>query len=167
GEGELVGTVAAPADPQEATGDRAIPKAVAAPGPAPDPRSPDQPARTVATSGLTDDICPACDSAVSQVLFESTDRLYGTTDRIFRVVECSACRLIRLSPWPSPSELRQYYPDTYWHAPGTSTADKLEEWYRRFVLSDHVRFVRGAIENCGTAGPVLDVGCGGGLLLRM
>lgn len=43
----------------------------------------------------------------------------------------------------------------------------MEEWYRRFVLSDHVHFVRRAIENCGEGGPVLDVGCGGGLLLRM
>jgi SAM-dependent methyltransferase len=39
--------------------------------------------------------------------------------------------------------------------------------YRRFVLRDHVHFVTSALESCGEKGPVLDVGCGGGLFLRM
>jgi SAM-dependent methyltransferase len=43
----------------------------------------------------------------------------------------------------------------------------LEELYRRFVLGDHVRFVRQALERSGEEGPVVDVGCGGGLFLRM
>lgn len=112
--------------------------------------------------------CPACECAEFRTLFQGSDRLYHTTERIFQVVECTQCRLIRLSPFPSPAELRDYYPDTYWYVPEHDTISRLEEFYRRTVLHDHVRFVRRALENCGEpAGPVLDVGCGGGLFLRM
>jgi SAM-dependent methyltransferase len=100
-------------------------------------------------------------------LFHGSDRLYHTTERVFKVVECSGCRLIRLSPFPTPAELRDYYPDTYWYVPEHDTVSRLEELYRRTVLSDHVRFVRTALENCPEPAPVLDVGCGGGLFLRM
>lgn len=113
------------------------------------------------------EVCPACDHPDAHLLFEATDRLYRTTTRTFQVVECTSCRLIRLSPWPTPSELRDYYPSDYWFAPGETSAERLEELYRRIVLGDHVRFVARAIEDANEAGPVLDVGCGGGLFLRL
>ncbi len=116
---------------------------------------------------MMDSPCPACESLRCRVLFHATDRLYHTTDRVFRVVECAECRLIRLDPWPEPAELRGYYPPSYWAAPGKSFSDWAETAYRRFVLGDHVRFVRRALENSGHPGPVLDVGCGGGLFLRL
>ncbi len=72
-----------------------------------------------------------------------------------------------MEPQPSPLELRDYYPSDYWFVPAQSTTDKLENWYRRFVLSDHVRFVEKALRDCGEKGLVLDVGCGGGLFLKM
>lgn len=75
--------------------------------------------------------------------------------------------MIRLFPQPTPEELRRYYPPTYWFEPAASFAARAEERYRRFVLGDHVRFVVRALEDCGEQGPVLDVGCGGGLFLRM
>jgi SAM-dependent methyltransferase len=43
----------------------------------------------------------------------------------------------------------------------------LEERYRRLVLRDHVRFVSRALAECGESGPLLDVGCGGGLFPRL
>jgi len=113
------------------------------------------------------DLCPACGSADSRPLFHATDRLYRTTERSFQVVECAGCRLMRLFPWPQPAELRQYYPPDYWFAPSPGAASRLEEIYREFVLGDHVRFVRAAIARSGEEGPVLDVGCGGGLFLRL
>lgn len=100
-------------------------------------------------------------------LFRSTDRLYKTTDQEFLVVECSGCRLIRLYPQPPPNELRNYYPDTYWFSATESTAARLEEEYRRIVLRDHVAFVKRAIRESDEDGLLLDVGCGGGLFLRM
>ena len=111
--------------------------------------------------------CPACGALASRALFTASDRLYGLTDKEFRVVECVACRLIRLLPPPTSSELRGYYPADYWFAPQGNTVDRLQEWYRRLVLHDHIRFVRRVVQDSGESGLVLDVGCGGGLFLRM
>jgi SAM-dependent methyltransferase len=102
-----------------------------------------------------------------RTLFSATDRLCRTTDREFLVVECRQCRLIRLYPQPSPSELRNFYPPNYWFKAGAGATDQLEEAYRRLVLRDHVRFVERALRDSGEEGPVLDVGCGGGLFLRL
>jgi SAM-dependent methyltransferase len=100
-------------------------------------------------------------------LFRASDRLYRTTDKFFDIVECQKCRLIRLDPQPTPFELRAYYPSDYWFVPAHSTADRMEQWYRRFVLRDHVRFALRALKECQEEGVVLDVGCGGGLFLQM
>jgi len=117
------------------------------------------------------DPCPACGHRGCRILFQGTDRLYHTTSKTFQVIECDGCRLIRLFPWPEPSELRHYYPREYWFVPEQDTASHLEELYRRFVLRDHVNFVTGALRHAadgsGRPGAVLDVGCGGGLFLRM
>src|SRR5262245_7363832 len=109
--------------------------------------------------------CPACQGPDSRTLFEATDRLYRTTNRNFRIIECRRCRLIRLSPQPDVRELRAYYPDNYWFSPEPETVDRLEELYRRFVLRDHLNFVCHALRSSQAVGPILDVGCGGGLFL--
>ncbi len=112
--------------------------------------------------------CPACNSLEYVSLFTGTDRLYRTTDQGFQIVECRRCRLIRLFPRPLPSELPAYYPANYWYAPEEALASRMEEAYRRFVLRDHIRFVRKALAQTGDPkGLVLDVGCGGGLFLGM
>ena len=111
--------------------------------------------------------CPNCGQTGFRELFRATDRLYQTTSKMFQVVECSACRLIRLEPRPSVTELSQYYPQEYWYAPEPNVSSQLEEAYRRFVLRDHLSFILRAVRDSGQNGPVLDVGCGGGLLLRM
>lgn len=101
------------------------------------------------------------------MLFRGSDRLYHTTDKPFQIVECKACRLIRLDPRPSKEELRAYYPDAYWYAPQDNTAGRLEQFYRRFVLRDHVNFVMRSLRDSQERGLMLDVGCGGGLFLSM
>jgi SAM-dependent methyltransferase len=103
----------------------------------------------------------------TRTLFSATDRLYATTEKSFLIVECRKCRLIRLFPQPSPLELRDYYPRDYWFVSEAAAADRLEQWYRRFVLRDHLRFVERALRESGEQGAVLDVGCGGGLFLQM
>jgi SAM-dependent methyltransferase len=102
-----------------------------------------------------------------RTLFSGSDRLYRTTDKVFLIVECGNCRLIRLYPQPSPIELRDYYPPGYWFVPQSSAADTLEQAYRKFVLRDHLRFVERALRESEETGLVLDVGCGGGLFLQM
>ncbi len=116
---------------------------------------------------MTRDVCPACAADDFRTVFTATDRLFRTTDKHFEVVECRGCGLLRLFPRPPREELARYYPDGYWNAPRGTLAERIEESYRRFVLGDHVAFVRRALEDAGEAGPVLDVGCGSGLFLRM
>ena len=103
----------------------------------------------------------------ASLLFSATDRLYATTDRIFQIVECRQCRLIRLHPQPEPGELRAYYPPEYWSLPGTTATDRLEQWFRRLVLRDHLHFVERALNESESPGMVLDVGCGDGLFLEL
>jgi SAM-dependent methyltransferase len=112
-------------------------------------------------------LCVLCGKREYESLFRSTDRLYRTTKERFLVVRCKHCGLLRLEPRPSARHLRAYYPPDYWFAGEASTAGRLEEAYRRVVLRDHVRFVRRAVKAAGVAGPVLDIGCGGGLFLGM
>jgi 2-polyprenyl-3-methyl-5-hydroxy-6-metoxy-1,4-benzoquinol methylase len=103
-----------------------------------------------------------------RTLFSATDRLYQTTQKPFLVVECEGCRLMRLYPQPTPLELHEYYPSDYWFSPSEDKVTKLAEFYRKFVLMDHVRFVTKALANAGSEeGLLLDVGCGGGLFLHL
>jgi SAM-dependent methyltransferase len=111
--------------------------------------------------------CLVCGSQRFTCVFQASDRLYRTTIVEFSVVSCDNCGLLRLDPQPSPGELRRYYPENYWFAPGRSAASRLEEAYRRLVLRDHVRFVTQALAGVQPPGPLLDVGCGGGLFLGM
>lgn len=112
-------------------------------------------------------VCPICGNSSAATVLTGSDRLYGTTAREFRVIECVGCGLLRLDPQPPPEELGKYYPSNYWFAPDSSAASRMEERYRRFVLGDHVRFAARAIRGSGAHGPLLDAGCGGGLFLGM
>jgi SAM-dependent methyltransferase len=111
--------------------------------------------------------CLVCGRSAFRALFTATDRLYGTTQREFQIVACEGCGLMRLAPLPAPEDLPRYYPPHYWYAPDSTVAAGLEERYRRFVLRDHVRFASRALADSGEPGPVLDVGCGGGLFPRL
>jgi SAM-dependent methyltransferase len=111
--------------------------------------------------------CPICGSGSAAFLFRQTDRLYGTTQKEFAVVRCRQCGLARLDPQPPREELGLYYPETYWFAPDPGLVGRLQEWYRRAVLRGHVRFVERALRSSSARGPLLDVGCGGGLFLAM
>ena len=111
--------------------------------------------------------CLVCGSGQAKVLFSATDRLYRTTDKPFQVVRCAECGLVRLSPAPSSEELGAFYPRHYWFEPDSSATGRLEEQYRRLLVRDHIRFVARALRESGESGPVLDVGCGGGLFLGM
>jgi SAM-dependent methyltransferase len=111
--------------------------------------------------------CLLCASESRVPVFHGSDRLYHTTTRQFDVIRCGKCGMLRLDPQPSPEELRRYYPENYWFAPDQSAAGRMEEAWRRLVLRDHVAFVTRALRDGGTTGPLLDVGCGGGLFLGM
>ena len=111
--------------------------------------------------------CLMCGCGQVTAIFHGSDRLYHTTTKQFSVVRCDECGLLRLDPTPSLEELQRYYPDNYWFTPDQSAASRLEEAYRRLVLRDHVHFVAQALADSKARGPLLDVGCGGGLFLGM
>lgn len=102
-----------------------------------------------------------------KTLVRGADRLYRTTNETFYIVQCNKCGLMRLYPWPSPADLARYYPADYWFDAASDASGFLAERYRRIVLSDHVRFVWRALRESKVTGTVLDIGCGGGLFLRM
>lgn len=163
------GSASDPQHAQKAAGVSVETQTHAAPDPQPASSSPDLSAGIVGTGELAPgpNDCPACSCPEFRILFSATDRLYGTTAKIFQIVECRKCRLIRLHPQPSPLELHDYYPPRYWFVPEGHAADRLEQWYRRFVLRDHLHFVERALTESDEEGLVLDVGCGGGLFLQM
>jgi SAM-dependent methyltransferase len=111
--------------------------------------------------------CLLCGSPHTKLLYRASDRLYRTTSKVFSVVRCEECGLVRMDPAPPPEELHKYYPDNYWFSPGENAASRLEEGYRRLVLRDHVAFIEAALADTNAKGPLLDAGCGGGLLLGM
>ena len=106
--------------------------------------------------------CPRCESQSYAILLRDSDRLYRATDKTFSVIECAGCALIRLFPRPTPTELASFYPDQYWWEADESPTGSLTEWYRRLVLWDHVHFIAASTM---PAGPILDVGSGGGSLV--
>src|SRR5262249_28112818 len=110
----------------------------------PDPAQGDLGASAIDGLKAAREPCPACGGGHIRTLFSATDRLYRTTSKTFQIVECGKCRLIRLSPRPSPIELRDYYPPDYWFLPDETAADRIEQAYRRFVLCDHLKFVERA-----------------------
>ena len=111
--------------------------------------------------------CLICGGSQTVTMFRGGDRLYHTTEEQFAVVRCAQCGMSRLDPQPAPERLGRYYPQNYWFAPDRSAASRLEESYRRLVLRDHVSFVARALADSKASGPLLDVGCGGGLFLGM
>lgn len=139
---------------------------IKAPVAAPQPKSAATPVEAPEPETEVNDECPACGDVHSRLLFQATDRLYHTTGKVFQVLECTDCRLIRLEPRPQPRELARYYPERYWFSPAGGLG-RLEEMYRRLVLRDHLSFVQKALANSDGDGFLLDVGCGNGLLLSL
>ncbi len=110
------------------------------------------------------DACVLCGATETRWELTGSDRLYRTTARNFDVVACGGCGLLRLAPRPLEADLAGYYPQQYWFAGDASFAGRVEEAFRRLLIRDHAGFLQRAYGEAGGYGPLLDVGCGGGLL---
>lgn len=106
--------------------------------------------------------CLLCGSREAELHLKSPDRIFGIVPGVYSLVECKGCGLVRLSPRPTPEQVAGFYAKDYWFAGGP-----LQEAYRRVVLLDHVHFAVSAARHTNGDGIILDVGCGGGLFLRM
>ena len=75
--------------------------------------------------------------------------------------------MIRLHPQPTSLELQRVLSNRILVSSETDTVDRMEQWYRRFVLRDHLHFVERALRESEAKGHCADAGCGGGLFLQM
>ena len=117
--------------------------------------------------------CPGCGDVDGVHRWDVADRLFATTPRRFEVLACPACALEFQGPPLTREEIASFYPSGYWV--GAPDADapagflaRATESYRRFVLRDHVHFVRRVVERQRADGSwrgLLDVGCGDGSFL--
>lgn len=87
---------------------------------------------------------------------------------LFSYRECENCGTLFIDPLPSPETIRTFYPPGYWweEAPREkSLSYRLASAYRRWVIRDHMRFLKGLPHLGGYHGRLLDVGCGSGTFL--
>lgn len=104
--------------------------------------------------------CPLCGSGRSDLLFEASDFLYGTSVQA-QVVQCEQCGVRYL--WPQATDWIEHYPDEY--APYVDKQDSHDIVYS-------VGYQRGLARKAKLAsqyqtGPLLDIGCAGGQLLAV
>jgi SAM-dependent methyltransferase len=111
-------------------------------------------------------LCPGCGSDAVRTLCRGGDLLYATTERTFLVLECQECRMVRLYPRPEPAEMRRFYPDPVPPDGSGRLPMLIEAFLQRLMKRDNVRFLRQTLRKVEWDGPVLDVGCGDGRLLR-
>ncbi len=103
------------------------------------------------------------------------DRLFHAVSGKFRLFRCRGCRSVFQDPLPREDAIQSFYPHQYWwsSARQSSTAlsrflRELERRYREFVGLDHIRFLeRCARQASSGQRRLLDIGCGGGMLLHL
>ena len=113
--------------------------------------------------------CPRCGgNKPNGVVARGSDRLYGTTTEMFEVVRCAGCGLFQLDPRPSANELSRFYPKGYWFDTNQSQLGRMAEAYRRIGAPGPYWLCFAILgERRWRCGPILDVGCGGGLVAGM
>ena len=99
---------------------------------------------------------------VPELAFEGNDRL-GQSQDTFRIMRCSTCGLLFVSPRPTPTEITQYYPYEKYQPFDVAIADKpwLHRRHSSYIQNKRCRFV----ERAKTGGRLLDVGCATGNFL--
>lgn len=107
--------------------------------------------------------CPSCGDTGCDVLFSAPDFDAGTVQ--FAICRCQRCGLARTQPVLSDEELGRYYSVPYYGG-GQAKFSGPAEAVTRFFNGRRARKIRSLLGGKpGTAGRVLDIGCGRGNLL--
>lgn len=110
--------------------------------------------------------CPVCEYPRATRTWEVTDRIFRTTDELFTLYRCSACRMIFQDEREVRDRLSDFYPSGYWWQEQGSTG-KLERSYREWMVRhDQLRFVQEALGS-SFSGRLLDIGCGPGTFVKL
>lgn len=109
--------------------------------------------------------CPVCEYPSAFQHLELRDRFFRTTDDRFDLFLCESCGLTFQDP-SIEQRLSEFYPPAYW-SKSSGGWSRLETAYREWVLNrDHLRFLLQAVRKTDEC-RLLDIGCGGGLFVRM
>lgn len=115
--------------------------------------------------------CPVCLASETAFFSRVNDVLFETTDEDFTLHSCCDCRCLFLDPMPRMDRISGFYPEQYWWDDEwrSGLLSKLERFYRRLVLTDHVRFITQVAQATPSKSEarILDVGCGPGTLLSL
>lgn len=106
--------------------------------------------------------CPLCECCDHRELYQARDRHYGIAGT-FRIVECSQCLLVFISPIPSEKHLSRLYPEDYYAYQDRCEVNDAKEIVKRLL---GVRLGETKDPRFEFAGVMLDVGCGYGWFLR-
>lgn len=116
--------------------------------------------------------CLICASAETAVRYQGLRDVIGRSGDAYDLLRCRACGSLSASPIPTPERIAALYPEHYTfrrHGARTSAQRVVQElfwWgYHRWTYTVDVAAVRRLTGRSG--GRLLDVGCGGGIHLRL
>lgn len=108
--------------------------------------------------------CDLCGNKNQKTLFQGGDRFHDQ-EGVFKIVECTFCGLIYLTPRPESAEIERYYPEDYISYP-IAIEDEIS-FFRRIDRSYGLeKRCRQIIRRVGDTGRLLDIGCATGIFLN-
>lgn len=110
--------------------------------------------------------CPVCGYAPTQLQYQLTDRLRGSTAELFDLYGCSSCGAVSQVQERVRERIDQFYPPGYWWDDSGSFS-VLERVYRESVVRfDQIRFLKSVYPD-PHGRRLLDIGCGSGVFLKL
>lgn len=105
--------------------------------------------------------CLLCNNSGQSKLVEA----YDSSLSHFRLVKCTQCKLIFLSPRPDSNDISLYYPDDY--LPYTKAIEEETSLFTRLSRRyDQYKRCSAVIREVSNKGKILDIGCSTGIFLQ-
>ena len=111
--------------------------------------------------------CPGCGTNGYKYITSSTDFDYHTTDMVFQIVQCLKCGLFYVNPRPGIEEISKIYPEKYSAYHFSNIRNRVIRRARTFIQAGKARRILRCVCNLDGDVRILDVGCGGPILLML